>query len=116
MLSAINHTHTTSGRPTVATVTTGTYAMYENNHAFEKLPQVKVTVQGKEIVFLADSGATHSVIKYSLVPDVKFRGRSFYSVGASGQPIREKFSMPMSISLHGALALNQFSCVSPLSY
>ena len=94
MLPATNRMHTTSGTPA-----TGTYAMYFNNHAFEKLPQVKVTVQGKEIVFLADSGATHSVIQHSLMTDVKLSGRSIYSVGASGQPIKEKFSVPLSTSL-----------------
>lgn len=40
---------------------TPTYAIY-NKAAFEKLPSVALRVMGKDITFLADGGATVSLI------------------------------------------------------
>lgn len=77
--------------------------MYMNNDAFERLPQIKVRIKGKDIVFLADSGATHSVVQHSLLPEVKLSGKSIYSIGASGQPVKERFSEPLSTSLVGGV-------------
>lgn len=102
MLSAINQMHATLGKLT--SIQAGTYFMHMNNNAFERLPQVKITAQGKNIVlflfcFLADSGATHSVIQHLFIPDLRLSGRSIYSIGASGQPVKENFSVPLSTSL-----------------
>ena len=48
------------------------------------------------MVFLVDSGATHSVIRNSeLTTKPKLSGDYVYSVGSSGQTIRENITLPL---------------------
>ena len=53
--------------------------------------QLILTVAAQPISFLVDSGATRSVILSSAFPanDLKMSGNHVYSVGASGQVVKE---------------------------
>lgn len=42
-----------------------------------------------------DSGATHSDIKQSVLPDCKLGGRFIQSVGAAGVTVKERFATPL---------------------
>ena len=57
----------------------------------DKFPQVILTVSGQPISFLVESEATRSVIQSSAFPanKLKMRGNHVYSVGASGQVVKE---------------------------
>lgn len=73
--------------------------------AFMKLPQITLSVSGKDVKFLADTGATHSIIKRSLLPTVKLSGRTVLSVGGSGVPLPESFSTSLLVDAPDGAAL-----------
>lgn len=53
-------------------------------------------VAGKDVEFIVDSGATHSVVRAFEMPHAKLSGRCVYSVGASGAQVKEHFTVPLS--------------------
>ncbi|XP_029285793.1 uncharacterized protein LOC115007188 isoform X2 [Cottoperca gobio] len=73
----------------------GTYVKYNAKNSYEKFPTLSLDILGKKIVFLVDSGATHSVVKISDLPDCKLSGRYIHSIGAAGVTVKERFSMPV---------------------
>lgn len=77
---------------------TGNVYLMHSNSAFLKLPDITLSVGGKEIVFLADTGATHSINRFSEFPDVKNSGRMVHSVGASSVPQPKIFSTPLRVN------------------
>lgn len=54
--------------------------------------------------FLADSGATHSVIKATKLPGCKLSGRFVYFVGAAGVTVKEMFTRPVKCTDKGDAA------------
>lgn len=72
-----------------------TYVQYTSDH-FKKFPQHTLTITEQNVIFLVDSGATHSVIKaLELTTKPKLSGDYVYSVGSSGQTIRENINVPL---------------------
>ncbi|XP_034721067.1 uncharacterized protein LOC117939686 [Etheostoma cragini] len=67
-----------------------------SSDAYKKLPTITLNVQGKDVEFLVDSGATNSVLQKSLFPDQKLSGRIILCRSASGAIVPERFSSPMS--------------------
>lgn len=62
------------------------------------MPHYNLTVHGSQVRFLVDSGATHSLIKMNEFPSeskVKLSGNFVNSVGASGNVVRERFTVPL---------------------
>ncbi|XP_062255780.1 protein NYNRIN-like [Platichthys flesus] len=77
------------------------------------MPTHTLTVLGKDITFLVDSGATHSVIKSNMFETPpKMSGRFVRSVGASGSTVVEKFTTPLICSDSGT---GKFKCSFLLS-
>ena len=76
-----------------------TYSMFCSD-AFKKMPTVTCMVDTTPVLFLVDSGATHSVLQSSVMTP-KLSGRFTYSTGASGLTVKEQFSVPLSCSLQG---------------
>lgn len=66
------------------------YCMHYDD-AFRKLPQITLMVQGKEITFLADSGATHSLIRKADLPQCKSSGRLFTLWEQGDSPQKKPF-------------------------
>ncbi|XP_034399434.1 uncharacterized protein LOC117737514 isoform X3 [Cyclopterus lumpus] len=64
--------------------------------SFKDMPTAMVEIQGKQLSFLVDSGATHSVIQQKHFPNQKLSGRHVYSQGASGLTVVENFTTPMT--------------------
>ncbi len=63
---------------------------------FKKFPQHTLTISEQNVVFLVDSGATHSVIKdLELTTKPKLSGDYVHSVGSSGHTIRENITIPL---------------------
>lgn len=63
-----------------------------------KMPQYVLTIQGFQICFLVDSGATHSIIKKGAFPyraGVCLSGNYVNSIGASGRIVKERFTVPL---------------------
>ena len=75
----------------------GTYAMCDST-AYLKMPTLNLQIADKTMTFLVDSGATHSVIKHSELPDCKLSGRFVFSVGAGGVTCKERFTKPVACS------------------
>uniref|UniRef100_A0A8C9Z436 ribonuclease H n=1 Tax=Sander lucioperca TaxID=283035 RepID=A0A8C9Z436_SANLU len=69
--------------------------MYQSD-VYKKLPTTVLKVQGRDIEFLVDSGATNSVLKKSLFPNQKLSGRLVLSRSASGMVLPERFTTPMT--------------------
>uniref|UniRef100_A0A8D0DCP1 ribonuclease H n=1 Tax=Sander lucioperca TaxID=283035 RepID=A0A8D0DCP1_SANLU len=69
--------------------------MYQSD-VYKKLPTTVLKVQGRDIEFLVDSGATNSVLKKSLFPNQKLSGRLVLSRSASGMVLPERFTVPMT--------------------
>ncbi|XP_047676510.1 uncharacterized protein LOC113649215 isoform X1 [Tachysurus fulvidraco] len=73
----------------------GTYAKYSLD-AYKHMPVHTLNVEGKDILFLVDSGAGNSVIKLHELSEMpEMSGRSLNSVGASGIIVKEKFTAPL---------------------
>ncbi len=65
--------------------------MLNMTQVFQEMPQYDLAIPGKIITFLVDSGTTHSVIESKEFPaSPKISG----SVGASGNVVREHFTVP----------------------
>jgi len=72
-----------------------TYVYYTSDH-FKKCPEHTLNITEQNIVFLVDSEATHSVIKTSeFTKKPKLSGNNVYSIGSSGQTIRENMTIPL---------------------
>lgn len=62
------------------------------------LPTAKFLVNGQEVEFLVDSGATLSVLRMSeWDPKPKMSGRTIETVGAGGIAMKERFTTPLSV-------------------
>lgn len=73
-----------------------TYTMYS-----EAPFKVTLQIMGKEITFLADSGATLSLIRAEELPSCKKSGRYIYSIEAGGTGTEETLTMPLSCIDYG---------------
>lgn len=72
-----------------------TYVQYTSDH-FKRFPKHTLTIAEQNVVFLVDSGATHSVIRaLELTTKPRLSGKHVYSVGSSGQTIRENITVPL---------------------
>ena len=68
---------------------------YTSDH-FKNFPEHTLIVAEQNVVFLVDSEATHSVIKaLELTAKPKLSEKHVYSVGSSGQTIRENITVPL---------------------
>lgn len=76
--------------------TTPTYSLL-SSEAYKKMPTIVCMVKGTPLTFLVDSGATNSIIRSSeLNPaDLKLSGRYTWSLSATGNTVKEKYSTPM---------------------
>lgn len=90
VLTAIGHIESKTKTPIVGTYTHLTDA------SVQKLPIMFLTISGKDIAFIVDSGATCSVIRQCDLPDVKLSGRHVISIGANGMRVQEKFTTPIA--------------------
>lgn len=82
--------------------------MYEKpNNTF---PNYTLNIEGQKLSFLVDSGATNSVIKQaSLLPSPRMSGNFVFTISASGQTVKEKFTAPLQCSNeHGTSFRHQF--------
>lgn len=69
----------------------GTYAMHEKLDS--SFPQYSIDIDGEKVPFMVDSGATHSVIRHtSLTRHPKMSDRVVFSISASGQTAKERFT------------------------
>ena len=89
---AVAHLENQNGK---SCTSTATYAQYEAE-AFKTLPTLNLSVNGLELPFLVDSGATHSIIQHASMPKTKMSGRFVNSRGASGDIVKEQFTIPLS--------------------
>lgn len=86
------HTHTENIEKDTTALT---YVQYTSD-SFKKFSQHTLTISEQNVVFLVDSGATQSVIKdLELTTKPKLSGNYMYSVGSSGQTIRENITIPL---------------------
>lgn len=112
MLTALTapatHTHTTPGEVLKQSIeyleqrtrpvpVSGTYVKY-NTEPFTRMPETTLTINGKVLTFLVDSGATHSVIQEKHLAGVKMSGNFVHSQGASGTVVKESFTVPLMCS------------------
>ncbi len=73
----------------------GTYS-HLNDLAYKQMPQIRLWVKGIEMTFLADSGASNSVIRMDEIdPIPKLSGNFVWSTSASGHTVREDFTVPL---------------------
>ncbi len=73
----------------------GTYVEH-NLQMFQKMPQYNWAVHGKIITFHVDADATHTIIKRGEFPtSPKICGNHAHSIGASGNVVREHFTVPL---------------------
>ncbi|XP_046904773.1 uncharacterized protein LOC124486931 isoform X2 [Hypomesus transpacificus] len=76
-----------------------TYLSY-SSEAYKSFPQFTMMIAGRSITFLVDSGATNSVIKSTEFPSSpKLSGRFVYSMGASGQVVKENLTVPLPCNI-----------------
>lgn len=69
-----------------------TYVQYTSDH-FKRFPKHTLTIAEQNVVFLVDSGATHSVIRaLELTTKPRLSGKHVYSVGSSGHTERTSLS------------------------
>ncbi|XP_051242063.1 uncharacterized protein LOC127355326 [Dicentrarchus labrax] len=76
---------------------TGTYVKY-STEPFLRMPKTVLTIKGKQMTFLVDSGATYSVIQEKYLTNVKMSGNFVHSQGATGAIVKEKFTVPLQCS------------------
>lgn len=58
----------------------------------DNLPQVTLKVEGKEVKFLVDSGASRTLIHPEDIPQIKQSTKSILVQGVNGTPVREALS------------------------
>ncbi|KAK5607050.1 hypothetical protein CRENBAI_008843 [Crenichthys baileyi] len=79
------------------------------------MPMFSMMVMGEEISFVVDSGATHFVLSAKCIKEQpKLSGRYVHSVSASGETVRESFSVPLKSSTPQGEQLKHSVLVSPL--
>lgn len=76
--------------------------------SISRLPLYIMTIEGRDLSFIADSGATHSVIRYPDLPEAQFSSRYLYSVGSSGAKIKEYYTVPLSCIINGMSFTHSF--------
>lgn len=85
----------------------GSYVHFDKA-TIDNMPMYDLTVGGKRISFIVDSGATVSVIRHSDCPNLKFSGRHMYTLSASGEIVKEQFTKPVSCSDGGSHTKHSF--------
>ncbi|KAJ0023497.1 hypothetical protein NQD34_003396 [Periophthalmus magnuspinnatus] len=70
------------------------YVQYTSPN-FKKFPQYCLTITDQIVSFLVDSGATHVLKAIQFNPKPPLSGKHVYSIGSSGQTIKENITIPL---------------------
>ncbi|XP_060777496.1 uncharacterized protein LOC132886624 isoform X2 [Neoarius graeffei] len=80
---------------------------------FSKLPCMPLTVCGHVLAFLVDSGAGHSVIQHGVLPvDPPLSSNSIQTMGISGRPVTETFSVNLPCKSEGGIVTSHSFLIS----
>ena len=83
--------------------------MYNNVKGCKIFPKLTLKISNHPVTFLVDSGATNSVIRTDALPHLPEKsGKTCLTVGSSGMPITESYSVPLKCELNDQMVRHSF--------
>lgn len=83
--------------------------MYFGSKGYKRFPELTLLISNYPVKFLVDSGATNSVLRAGALPcDPKKSGKTCVTIGSSGVPIIEDYSVPLKCKLEDQIIKHSF--------
>lgn len=83
--------------------------MYFTNEGYRKFPTLTLSIGGNNVTFLADCGATTSVLTTTALPTLqRLSGRTCLTIGTSGHSVRDQYSVPLRCDFGDQMTKHSF--------